>query len=98
MELLVGVVQANFIGTGARGQLSQCPLLALSGHGSMHRTCPLMGVKRTWAGAVQMSAFDPKRTSTIGAFQRVGDGTPLVGAQCRRLCPFGQYRRPKSLR
>src|SRR5262249_41340599 len=23
----------------------------------------LLGVKRTWAGAVQMSAFDPKRTS-----------------------------------
>ena len=22
----------------------------------------LLGVKRTWAGAVQMSAFDPKRT------------------------------------
>ena len=28
----------------------------------MHCTCPLSGVKRTWAGAVQMSAFDPKRT------------------------------------
>src|SRR5262245_43465303 len=25
----------------------------------------LLGVKRTWAGAVQMSAFDPKRTSTV---------------------------------
>ena len=25
-------------------------------------SCPLLGVKRTWAGAVQMSAFDPKRT------------------------------------
>jgi two-component system, NtrC family, sensor kinase len=29
----------------------------------LYRTCPLSGVKRTWAGAVQMSAFDPKRTS-----------------------------------
>src|SRR5262245_7593846 len=27
--------------------------------------CPLSGVKRTWAGAVQMSAFDPKRTSVL---------------------------------
>src|SRR5262249_10946277 len=25
-------------------------------------SCPLLGVKRTWAGAVHMSAFDPKRT------------------------------------
>src|SRR5262249_3434390 len=24
--------------------------------------CPLSGVKRTWPSAVQMSAFDPKRT------------------------------------
>ena len=23
-----------------------CPLLALSGHGLVHRTCPLLGVKR----------------------------------------------------
>ena len=41
----------------------QCPLLAQSGHTELHCTCPLLGVKRTWAGAVQMSAFDPKRTS-----------------------------------
>jgi hypothetical protein len=26
--------------------------------------CRYWGVKRTWAGAMQMSAFDPKRTST----------------------------------
>ena len=24
--------------------------------------CPLSGVKQTWAGALHMSAFDPKRT------------------------------------
>jgi hypothetical protein len=24
--------------------------------------CPLSGAKRTWVGALQMSAFDPKRT------------------------------------
>jgi hypothetical protein len=29
--------------------------------------CPLSGVKRTWLFAAQMSAFDPKRTSsTLG--------------------------------
>src|SRR5262249_34093643 len=27
--------------------------------------CPLLGVKRTWTGALQMSAFDPKLTSAI---------------------------------
>src|SRR5262245_27263082 len=26
------------------------------------KVCPLSGAKRTWAGAVQMSAFGPKRT------------------------------------
>src|SRR5262245_46466983 len=34
------------------------PLLAQSGHALVHRTCLLLGVKRTWAGAVQMSASD----------------------------------------
>src|SRR5262245_50640285 len=29
----------------------------------VHRTCLLSGVRRTWVGALQMSAFDPKRTS-----------------------------------
>ena len=32
---------------------------------------PLLGVKRTWRGLVSMSANDPKRTSFIGAAQRV---------------------------
>jgi hypothetical protein len=54
-------------GTAARrsfcfGILCKCPLLALSGHFYLHRTCPLLGVKRTWPSALQMSAFDPKRT------------------------------------
>jgi hypothetical protein len=38
------------------------PLLALSGHRLVHCTCPLLGVKRTSTCALQMSAFDPKRT------------------------------------
>jgi hypothetical protein len=33
-----------------------------SGHAELHRTCPLLGVKRTSTRALQMSAFDPKRT------------------------------------
>ena len=39
-----------------------CPLLALSGHAELHCTCPLLGVKRTCRFALQMSAYDPKRT------------------------------------
>ena len=46
----------------------QCPLLALSGHGLVHCTCPLLGVKRTCRFALQMSAYDPKRTSTRARF------------------------------
>ena len=41
---------------------AECPLLALSGHRFLHRTCPLLGVKRTCLVALHMSAFDPKRT------------------------------------
>jgi hypothetical protein len=36
--------------------------LAQSGHPLLQRTCPLLGVERTWSVAVQMSAGDPKRT------------------------------------
>ena len=38
------------------------PLLALSGC-CPHQRCPLSGVKRTSRFALQMSAYDPKRTS-----------------------------------
>src|SRR5215471_13593845 len=40
----------------------QCPRLVLSGRAPVHKHIPLSGVKRTWAGAAQASAFDPKRT------------------------------------
>ena len=39
-----------------------CPLLALSGHAELRRTCPLSGVKADMAFAAHMSAFDPKPT------------------------------------
>jgi hypothetical protein len=42
--------------------LPECPLLALSGHAELHCTCPLSGAKRTCRFALQMSAYDPKRT------------------------------------
>src|SRR6476646_2662840 len=43
----------------------QYPLLALSGHRLLHRTCPLSGVKRTSLFALQMSAFNPKRALVV---------------------------------
>ena len=44
------------------GGVVGCPLLAQSRHGRVHCTCPLSGVKRTCLFALQMSAYDPKRT------------------------------------
>ena len=43
--------------------LRQCPLLAQSGHPTLIRQCPLLGVKRTSIEGGGMSANDPKRTS-----------------------------------
>jgi hypothetical protein len=39
-------------------RLSRCPLLTLSGHRQVHRTCPLSRVKRTWRLHCEMSAND----------------------------------------
>ena len=44
-----------------RIRAKQCLLLVQSGHPGPAVTCPLSGVKRTWAVAVQMSAYDPSR-------------------------------------
>jgi hypothetical protein len=52
-----------------------CPLLALSGHSFLHRGCLLSAVKRTCVGALQMSAYDPKRTSVV----------PLTGPSHHRV-------------
>ena len=54
----------------------RCPLLAQSGHGLVHCTCPLLGVKQTWPFALRMSAYDPKRTS-IGDQLRMSE--PPIG-------------------
>ena len=43
-------------------RMNACPLLALSGHERVHCTCPLSGAKQTFIFALQMSAYDPKRT------------------------------------
>ena len=48
--------------SGQADRARVCPLLAQSGHALLHCMSPLLGVKRTWVGALHMSAFDPKRT------------------------------------
>jgi len=47
------------IGTAVCVEVMRCPLLVHSGHPQLHRTCPLLGVKRTSLVATHMSAFDP---------------------------------------
>jgi hypothetical protein len=57
-----GSLVASFSGVFSfQTKRAQCLLLAQSEHSWLHRTCPLLGVKRTCIAA-QMSAFDPKRT------------------------------------
>ena len=41
--------------------ITQCPLLAQSGHFGSEFQCPLLEVKRTFPLRASMSAFDPKR-------------------------------------
>jgi hypothetical protein len=50
-------------------------LLAQSGHSSVARQCPLLGVKRTWQSQSLMSAFDPK---DIGKCQETPDDDPTL--------------------
>ena len=50
--------------------ITPCPLLAQSGHRLMHRTCPLLGVKRTCRFALHMSAYDPKRRLDFTSYWR----------------------------
>src|SRR5262245_9712369 len=57
----VGATRADGWMRGATPLWSRSIIASYSSHCTAH--CPLSGVKGTWAGAVQMSAFDPKRTS-----------------------------------
>ena len=56
--------------TCAVGVISQCPLLALSGHRMALNQCPLLGAKRTLLQRAPTSAFDPKRTSGLSSLWR----------------------------
>src|SRR5262245_32886222 len=57
---------------GVRGSIANCGVTGLKVNES---SCPLLGVKRTSLFAVQMSAFDPKRTFNPSVY------TPFVAAK-----------------
>ena len=65
--------------------------MAQSGHTELHRTCPLLGVKRTSPSALHMSAFDPKRTSS----GRIAWGT--LWATQFRAAPYRLRTAPHGL-
>jgi hypothetical protein len=58
----------------------RCRLMAQSGHPSVVRQCPLLGVKRTLQFHGHMSAFDPTRTSTGSAYVSLSRQCPAVRA------------------
>jgi hypothetical protein len=60
--------------------------LAQSGHPSLHRTCPLLGVKRTWRLHYEMSAYDPKRTISLATNNR--ETSPTASVEEMLLAPF----------
>src|SRR5260221_12065065 len=58
-----------------------CPLLALSRHADGATQCPLSGEKRTCLFALQMSAYDPKRTSDTRSRTCANHSKHRCGAQ-----------------
>src|SRR5262249_22184134 len=55
--------------------------------------CLLLGVKRTWPIAVQMSAFDPKRTFRDGAKAKICLGLSIVVTRSRGRHAATQWKR-----
>ena len=58
----------------------RCPLLAQSGHPWLHRTCPLLGVKRTWQLAAGTLPSEPPQTATPERNESVRLAFPLLRA------------------
>src|SRR5262245_50371262 len=61
--------------------------MAHSGHGELRNRCRYWGVKRTWVGALHMSAYDPKRTC-LGGLSRAN-----LNSQTLFRVPATQMRR-----
>jgi hypothetical protein len=64
-SILVSSDPCYFVWDPKNGSNLRCPLLALSGHRRGLGECLLSGVKRTSLTHPLMSAFDPKRTSSL---------------------------------
>src|SRR5262245_9403800 len=64
-------------------RMAPCPLMALSGHGLMHCTCPLSGIKRTCrctSVLTRVSAF-VLRLQTFDLYQRGNVRSRRVGVK-----------------
>ena len=71
------------------------PLLALSGHELVHRTCPLSGVKRTSLGPRGMSAKLPKAGISCllrSMFSARTTGTVCANCHCIPGMAMGRVR------
>src|SRR4029077_8938778 len=55
-----------------------CPLWVKSGHGGLNLRCPLYPRKRTFGGAVSMSALCQKRTLLVDSFSSAARPDELV--------------------
>jgi hypothetical protein len=71
-------VPPSLLADGMMGLTMECPLLAQSGHRLVHRTCPLLGVKRTSACALQMSDPKPTWSSNLSFCLSISPRFPLV--------------------
>src|SRR4029078_12697446 len=65
-------------------EAGECPLLALSRHSQLHRTCPLSGAKRTSPFAAHMSAYDAvdgARSEASSAIGGLREATHIEGSR-----------------
>jgi len=68
-------------------RIGACPLLAQSGHPSLHRTCPLSGVKQTWffcGISLSRLLWEAKRTCPFALHMSAYDPKrTLTSLRCR---------------
>jgi hypothetical protein len=83
MNILQTFIYRMFTSAFRQAEIWECPLLALSGHSAQRAECPLLGVKRTCAVQLGMSAAnsghrDYSITSSARASSNGGTARPSV--------------------